>query len=94
MNIASIKEKYSALSKPIKASLWYMVCNVINKAIALLATPIFTRIMTKDKYGTFAVFQSWYSILIIFTSLNVFLGGYQKGLILYKDDISRFTAAQ
>lgn len=73
MNIASIKEKYSALSKPIKASLWYM-CNVINKAIALLATPIFTRIMTKDKYGTFAVFQSRYSILIIFASLNVFLG--------------------
>ena len=24
----------------------------------------------------------------------MFLGGYQKGLILYKDDISRFTAAQ
>ena len=54
----------------------------------------FTRIMTEEEYGTFAVFQSWYSILIIFTSLNVFLGGYQKGLILYKDDIPRFTAAQ
>lgn len=94
MKIASIKEKYSALSLPVKASLWYTVCNVINKAIALLATPIFTRIMTEEEYGTFAVFQSWYSILIIFTSLNVFLGGYQKGLILYKDDISRFTAAQ
>lgn len=94
MKIASIKEKYSTLSLPVKASLWYTVCNVINKAIALLATPIFTRIMTEEEYGTFAVFQSWYSILIIFTSLNVFLGGYQKGLILYKDDISRFTAAQ
>lgn len=94
MKIASIKEKYSALSLPVKASLWYTVCNVINKAIALFATPIFTRIMTEEEYGTFAVFQSWYSILIIFTSLNVFLGGYQKGLILYKDDISRFTAAQ
>lgn len=94
MKIASIKEKYSELSLPVKASLWYTVCNVINKAIALFATPIFTRIMTEEEYGTFAVFQSWYSILIIFTSLNVFLGGYQKGLILYKDDISRFTAAQ
>lgn len=60
MKIASIKEKYSALSFPVKASLWYTVCNVINKAIALLATPIFTRIMTEEEYGTFAVFQSWY----------------------------------
>lgn len=94
MNVTSIKEKYSVLSLPVKASLWYTVCNVINKAIALLATPIFTRIMTEEEYGTFAIFQSWYLILIIFTSLNVFLSGYQKGLILYKNDVSRFTSAQ
>ena len=94
MNITTIKEKYGALSLPVKASLWYTVCNVINKGLALLSTPIFTRIMTEEQYGTFSVFQSWYSILIIFTSLNVFLSGYQKGLILYKNDIRRFTSAQ
>lgn len=71
-----------------------MVCNVMNKGIALLTTPIFTRIMTEEQYGTFSVFQSWFSILIIFTSLNIFLGGYQKGLILYKNDIRRFTSSQ
>ena len=89
-----IIEKYKQLSLPVKASLWYMVCNVINKGIALLTTPIFTRIMTEEQYGTFSVFQSWFSILIIFTSLNIFLGGYQKGLILYKNDIRRFTSSQ
>lgn len=89
-----IIEKYKQLSLPIKASLWYMVCNVINKGIALLTTPIFTRIMTEEQYGTFSVFQSWFSILIIFTSLNIFLSGYQKGLILYKNDIRRFTSSQ
>lgn len=94
MNITTIKEKYGALSLPVKASLWYTVCNVINKGLALLSTPIFTRIMTEEQYGTFSVFQSWYSILIIFTSLNVFLSGYQKGLILYKNDTRRFTSAQ
>ena len=89
-----IIEKYKQLSLPVKASLWYMVCNVINKGIALLTTPIFTRIMTEEQYGTFSVFQSWFSILIIFTSLNIFLSGYQKGLILYKNDIRRFTSSQ
>ena len=94
MNLTTIKEKYKTLSLPVKASLWYTVCNVINKGLALLSTPIFTRIMTEEQYGTFSIFQSWYSILIIFTSLNVFLGGYQKGLILYENDIQRFTSAQ
>ena len=94
ITLSKVIKKYSQLSLPVKASLWYTVCNVINKGIALLATPIFTRIMTEEQYGTFSVFQSWFSILIIFTSLNVFLGGYQKGLILYKNDIQRFTSAQ
>ena len=94
MNHTIIKEKYEVLSLPVKASLWYTICNVINKGLALLSTPIFTRIMTEEQYGTFSVFQSWFSILIIFTSLNVFLSGYQKGLILYKNDIWRFTSSQ
>ena len=69
--------KYNKISEPVKASIWYTICNVINKGIALLSTPIFTRVMTEEQYGTFTIFQSWYSIIFIFTSLNIFLSGYQ-----------------
>lgn len=86
--------KYRSLSEPVKASLWYTICNVINKGIALLSTPIFTRVLTQEQYGIFAIFQSWYSIILIFTSLNIFLGGYQKGLLLYKEDRDAFTSSQ
>lgn len=94
MNIWKLKDKYSTLSAPIKASLWYTICNVLNKGISLFATPIFTRILTEEQFGTFAIFQSWYNIIIIFTSLNIFMGGYQKGLLLYKNDVARFTSSQ
>ena len=69
MNFFRVKEKYNNMSLPVKAALWYTLCNVINKGIALVSTPIFTRILTEEQYGTFAIFQSWFSILIIFTSL-------------------------
>ena len=94
MILIVLRKKYKQMSIPVKASLWYTICNVINKSIALLSTPIFTRILTEEQYGTFTIFQSWFSILIIFTSLNVFLGGYQKGLILFRDDIKKFTSSQ
>ena len=60
-----------------KASLWYTVCSIVNKGMALLSTPIFTRVMSEEQYGQFSIFQSWVSILIIFTSLNIFMSGYQ-----------------
>lgn len=90
----NLLKKYKELSEPVKASFWYTICNVINKGIALLSTPIFTRVMTESQYGTFAIFQSWYSIIIIFTSLNIFMNSYQKGLLLYKNDKASFTSTQ
>lgn len=92
-HIRKISDKYKNLSEPVKASVWFTVCNVINKGIALLSTPIFTRILTEEQYGTFSIFQSWCGIFIIFTSLNMFLGGYTKGLILYKEDREGFTSS-
>lgn len=89
-----ILNKYKMLPAPVKASLWYTICNIINKGVALLTTPIFTRVMTEEQYGQFAIFQSWVSIFIIFTSLNIFLGGYQKGLLLFENDVARFTSSQ
>lgn len=94
MRIKKIKEKYNTLSIPVKAALWYTICNIINKGIALMSTPIFTRLLTEEQYGTFAIFQSWYNILIIFTSLNIFQSGYTKGLILFKNDVEGFTSSQ
>ena len=88
-----ILDKYKSLSIVAKATLWYMIANVLVKGVALLSTPIFTRVMTEEQYGTYAIFQSWYNIIIIFTSLNIFLGGYTKGLLKYKENINQYTSS-
>ena len=94
MNIKNLKTKYRNMPEPVKASFWYTICNILNKGIALFSMPVFTRILTENEYGTFTIFQSWYSIIIIFTSLNVFLNSYSKGLLLYKYDRNGFTSSQ
>lgn len=93
MNIKKIIVKYKNSSPAFKASIWYMICNILIKGFALLSTPVFTHLLTGEEYGTFSIFQSWYSILIIFTSLNIFLGGYAKGLLLYKGKENEYTSA-
>lgn len=63
--------KESNGQKALKAGLWYTISNVATKAIMVLTTPIFTRIMTKNDYGTTATFTSWYTLLITFCTLNL-----------------------
>lgn len=87
------KQKYINMAEPAKASLWYTICNVCLKGIALLATPIFTRILTKEQYGEYALFQSWYSIISIFATLNLFQSVYSKGLLIYEEREKKFTSS-
>lgn len=92
--IKRIYKTYCDMSEPLKASIWYSMCSILNKGIALISTPIFTRVMSEEDYGSFAIFQSWYGIILIFTSMNVFLSGYQKGLLLFKNEREKFTSSQ
>lgn len=92
--LKKIREKYTSSSVAVRAAFWYTGCNVLNKGLSLLSTPIFTRVLTEEQYGDFAIFHSWYSILLIITSLNIFMGGYTKGLLKYKDKIDEFTSSQ
>ena len=93
MNMLGKLKGYRNLPEPVKASMWYTVSNVLQKGMALLAMPIFTRLMTKDQYGEYAIFMSWYNILAIATTLNLYQGSYDKGLLLYEKDERAFTSS-
>ena len=53
------------------AGFWYTMGNFFGKAITLVTTPIFARLMTVSDYGEFVNFANWASIIIIFTGLEL-----------------------
>ncbi|WP_438434527.1 lipopolysaccharide biosynthesis protein [Gorillibacterium sp. sgz500922] len=88
-----ITNRYKSLSEPVKASLWFAISNILQKGIVLFSTPIFTRLLTADEYGSYSVFQSWYGVLTILATMNLFLGGYGRGLIEHEKDKNRLTSS-
>lgn len=66
-----VKEENNIDQKAFRAGAWYTVSNVATKAILVLTTPIFTRIMTQQDYGITATFTSWYTLFLTFCSLNL-----------------------
>ncbi len=93
MDIFGKLKNYRTLPEPVKASMWYTVSNVLRKGMALLATPIFTRLMSKAQYGEYSIFMSWYNIFAIFSTLNLFQNSYDKGLLLYEKEERQFTSS-
>lgn len=85
--------RYNNMPSPARAAIWFVICNVVNKGISLLATPILTRIMTTDQYGTFSVFQSWVSIMTVFCTLNLFGSVYSRGRLDFRGSEMQFESS-
>ena len=67
-------EKYATLKTGVKAALWFTVCNLLQKGIAMITMPIFTRLLTTEQYGVLTIYNSWYSVISIIVTL-ILAGG-------------------
>ena len=86
-------KKYRGASAPVRASFWFLICGFMQKAVAMLTTPLFTRIMTEEAYGEYGAFHSWSQIITVLVSLNLAAGVYTKGMIKHEDDQNGFTSS-
>lgn len=85
--------EYNKLSIPAKAALWFTVCGIIQKGISFITVPIFTRLLTTTQYGEVSVYNSWVGLLSIFCTLNLFLGGFNNGMMEYEGNRSQYVSA-
>ena len=84
---------YKNIPLPAKASMWFVVCSVIQKGIAFITTPIFTRMMSTEEYGLVSVYSSWISILTVILTLQLATGVYNKAMIRYEKQRDEYTSA-
>lgn len=85
-------QKYRDIPVAAKATLWFMICSILQKGISLITTPIFTRIMSTEQYGQFSVYNSWLQIFTIFTTMRLNWAVFNKGMVKYKNDRDGYTS--
>ena len=86
-------KRYKQLSSPIKASLWFVACNVIQKATQIITTPIYTKILSQSQFGEYTVFLSWVEVVAVFTTLDIFYSGYNVGMERFREDRETYTTS-
>lgn len=91
--VKKLIQKYKDTPTQAKASVWYTLCNILQKGISFLTVPIYIRMLTTTEYGQYSVFQSWRDILIIFATLNLYCGVFTKAMVDHEDDRDRYTSS-
>lgn len=76
-----------------KASFWFLIATFLQKGLAAITTPIFSRIMSTADYGKFGVFQSWHGIIAIIIGLSLPAGVHVQGLIKFNQERKVFSSS-
>lgn len=86
----SLLLKYKNLSLPLKATIWFTICNFALKGISFISMPLYTRLLPTYEYGRMSVLTSYEQIFIIFATFEIYLGSFQRGILKFKDDVRTF----
>lgn len=77
--------------KAIKAGFWYTISNFLIRALSIISTPIFTRVMSVEDFGNYSNFVSWVTILSILMTLDLH-ATINRARFDFKDDIDNYIS--
>ena len=69
-----VKDIYNRLPLPLRASIWFFFGAALEKGIAFIILPVFSRLLSTEQYGLVTLYNSWLQIVCIFTTLNLQYG--------------------
>lgn len=58
-------------NKALKSGLWYTICNISIRAVAIITTPIYTGMLTTADYGRANTFNTWIDLFNVITCLCI-----------------------
>ncbi len=76
----------------IKAGFWYTVASVGIRAVGIITSPIYTRMLTPEDYGVANIFNSWIEIFNIFTCLCI-VYSIGRAKLDFKDKFDEYMSA-
>ena len=68
----SNKGEISEENNMLKAGLWYTISSISIKAIGIITTPLYTRLLSTSDYGKVITMTSWYSIISVFVVMALY----------------------
>lgn len=89
----SPRKLYQSMTPAVRTSVWFTLCNFLQRGTALITVPIFTRLLTIGEYGLCNIYFSWFEIFVLFTSLKLPYEGLNNGLIRHDDDPDGYASS-
>lgn len=85
--------KLKNMPVPVKASLAYTICSILQKSIGLITMPLFTRIMSEEQFGVHTVYTNWTGMFMIILTLNLAYGSFSTAMIRFEKERDAYISS-
>lgn len=75
-----------------RASICYVIANIVGQGVVLLSSAIFTRMMSKADYGLVSTYSTWVLILNTFICMNLFIS-VRTAYVDFKEDYDNYNSS-
>lgn len=79
--------------KEVSATFWFVVSTFVVRAVSLITTPLYTRLLTSEQYGMISNYNTWSGILSIIFTLSIASNAFNKGLIQFENKRKEFLSS-
>ena len=86
-------EKYRSIPIQARASLWFLICGILQNGLSIITLPIFTRVLSTEQYGLSSTYFAWNDLIVVICTLRLSYGVFDKGMIRYSEQRDKFEAA-
>ena len=84
--VTILKQEYA------RASIYYVIANILGQGIVLISSAWFTRMMSKAEYGLVSTYSTWVLVLNTFICLNLFIT-VRTAYVDFKDDYDNYNSS-
>lgn len=91
--IGKLIARYKNMNVQLKVVFWFTMVGFLQKGISMITTPIFTRVLSREDYGIFSVFSSYYSVLVIVATLYLHQGVINNAFVKTKNSNEKVVSA-
>ncbi len=76
-----------------KSAIVYTFATIFTRGLAIVTVPIFTRLMSTEEIGTVNVYNSWYALLSVISTLSLTSGGFSVAMKEYENNRYQYISS-
>ena len=86
-------KNFKKASDGVKASVVYTLSSLFTRELAIITVPVITRLICSEEIGIVNLYNSWFAMISVVTTLSLTSGGFQLAMKEFRNERNQYVSS-